>query len=82
MPYQDSQSGSSSKDKSKSKDKSSTAPGQNGGGAMNTALRGWLSAMKKSGKIKAGGKLLFVNRKTGTAVPLRHAEQNDALDKA
>jgi hypothetical protein len=76
MPYQDSPSGS------KGKSKSSTAPDQSGGGEMNTALKGWLSAMKKSGKIKSGGKLLFINRKTGTAVPLRHAEQNDVLDTA
>jgi hypothetical protein len=77
MLYQDSQSGNAGKSKNKSKD---NAPAQDG--AMNTALSGWLSAMKKSGKIKSGGKLLFINRKTGTAVPLHHAEQNDVLDNA
>lgn len=37
-------------------------------GTFDTSIREWLKAMEKAKKIKSGGKLVFVNKKTGVVV--------------
>jgi hypothetical protein len=43
------------------------------GGTFDTSIKSWLSAMSKASKIKPGGKLVFLNKKTGSAVPMSNA---------
>lgn len=43
---------------------------------FDTSIRAWLAAMDKAGRIKRGGRLVFVNRHTGSAVPLDRAPKN------
>lgn len=45
-------------------------------GTFDTSIKSWLSAMSKASKIKPGGKLVFINKKTGSAVPMSQAEGN------
>lgn len=34
-------------------------------GTFDTSIKAWLAAMEKAKRIKPGGRLLFVNKKTG-----------------
>lgn len=34
-------------------------------GTFDTSIKAWLTAMTKAQKIKPGGKLLFINKRTG-----------------
>lgn len=37
-------------------------------GTFDTSIKEWLKAMEKAKRIKPGGRLVFVNKKTGAAV--------------
>lgn len=37
-------------------------------GTFDTSIRAWMVAMEKAKKIKSGGKLVFINKKTGKVV--------------
>lgn len=39
-----------------------------GSGTFDTSIREWLKAMEKAKKIKSGGKLVFINKRTGAAI--------------
>lgn len=47
-------------------------------GTFDTSIKAWLAAMEKAKRIKPGGKLVFVNKKTGAvahgALPTDSAE--------
>jgi len=34
-------------------------------GTFDTSIKAWLAAMEKAKRIKPGGRLLFINKKTG-----------------
>lgn len=38
-------------------------------GTFDTTIKSWLSAMQKAGRIKPGGKLVFIDKQTGAPVP-------------
>lgn len=43
-------------------------PSARNSGTFDTSIRQWLDAMQKAKKIQPGGKLLFVNKRTGQAI--------------
>jgi len=43
---------------------------------FDTTIKAWLQAMNKAKKLKPGGRLVFVNKKTGSAVPMAGAGTN------
>jgi hypothetical protein len=48
-------------------------------GTFDTSIKAWLSAMEQAKRIKPGGKLVFINRATGTAVPITQKASPDNL---
>lgn len=49
---------------------------QDATGTFDTSIKAWLNAMKKAGHIKPGGKLMFINKRTGTVVSAQQALPN------
>ena len=54
-------------------------PSPSKGAALDSTIKSWLSAMNKAKKIKPGGKLVFVNKKSGSALPLPQAETDGTI---
>jgi hypothetical protein len=46
-------------------------------GTFDTSIKAWLHAMAQAKKIKPGGRLVFINKKTGQAVPTKQASPQD-----
>jgi len=44
--------------------------------ATSPVIKAWLQAMQKAGKIKPGGRLVFINKRTGSAVPIQQNPDN------
>lgn len=46
---------------------SNDQPPKGSKGTFDTSIRAWLAAMEKARRIKPGGRLLFINKRTGAA---------------